>query len=94
MKRPGGEIEMTTENKTALTSAIDRSQSHNERVAVEYAGTHDSLMADLYELIDSDTTEIDYTTENDGTIDAWAFDPADDGSSMIWRLRVTLVDAD
>lgn len=75
-----------------LAEAIDRSQSHNERVAVEYAGTHGSLMADLYELID---TEIDYTTENDGTIDVWAYDPeADDSSIMIWRLCVTLVTAE
>ena len=77
-----------------LLEAINQSCGQTERVAVEFAGTCDTLISELYDLIDSDTQDIDYTTENDGTIDVWAYDPEADASSMIWRLCVNLVDAE
>ncbi len=64
-----------------LQTAIDRSVSHTEIVACEFAGDYDDLSAALAaEGISSD----DYVAmaENDGTIDVAADD---------WRLRVTLV---
>ena len=83
---------MTT--TTQITEAISRSQSHNERVDVEFAGTREDLLVELDAHIDSDTQEIDSADENDGTVDVWAFDPQANDSSMIWRLCVTLVDAE
>jgi hypothetical protein len=77
-----------------ITEAISRSQSHNERVDAEFAGDCAELLAELNQHIDSDTMEIDYATENDGSIDVWAFNPETNDGSMIWRLCVTLVDDD
>lgn len=74
-----------------LAEAIERSQSHNERVSVEFTGNRGELLTELNQHIDSDTTEIDDVTENDGSIDVWAYDPETDDGSMIWRLCVTLV---
>ena len=77
---------------STLAEAIDRSQSHNERVNVEFVGDCAELLAELNQHIDSDTMEIDYSTENDRSIDVWAFNPETNDGSMIWRLCVTLVD--
>lgn len=79
---------------TTLTEAIDRSKSHNERVNVEFVGDCAQLLAELNQHIDSDTMEIDCATENDGSIDVWAYNPETNDGSMIWRLCVTLVDLD
>jgi hypothetical protein len=75
---------------TTITEAISRSQSSNERVNVEFVGDCAELLAELNTHIDSDTQDIDYTTENDGSVDVWALGAGD--SSVIWRVRVTLVD--
>jgi hypothetical protein len=76
-----------------LTDAISRSQSHNERVDAEFTGDCAALLAELDQHIDSDTIEIDCATENDGSIDVWAYSPEANDGSMIWRLCVTLVEA-
>lgn len=77
-----------------LTESIARSQSHNERVDAEFAGDVPALLAELNQHIDSNTTEIDCATENDGSIDVWAYNPETTDGSMIWRLCVTLVPAE
>jgi hypothetical protein len=74
--------------------AIDRSISHNERVDAEFTGDCAALLTELDQHIDSDTTEIDCATENDGSIDVWAYDPEATDGSMIWRLCVTLNEPD
>jgi hypothetical protein len=77
---------------TTLAEAIERSQRNNERVSVEFVGDCAELLAELNAMIDSDSDiEIDNTTENDGPIDVWCYDPHQSDSEMTWRLLVTLV---
>ena len=66
-----------TGNRQRLRSAIDRSRSHNEIVALEFEGQLFDLQLELHR------TEDGY--ENDGTIDAWSV-AVEDG----WRINVTL----
>ena len=70
-----------------LREAIDRSSSHNEIVAVEFAGDSSDLIAALNALYDG---EIDDARENDGTIDVWGYSAHAPEGEMDWRLRVTL----
>ena len=65
-----------------LENAIDRSSTHTEIVACEFAGTEAELRAWLNDNTAGGQT---ISRENDGAIDV-----ADDA----WRVRVTLVDAE
>lgn len=79
-----------------LTEARERSESHNEIVAVDYESRHANRDADaamiqghLQAFYDG---EIDSTWENDGTLDIWGYQEETEGQGdMDWRLRVTLV---
>ena len=79
---------MTT-TTTALSDAISRSQSHTERVAVDFDGDRSDLMVSLDGIYDG---EIDDATENDGTIDVWGWTEAKAEGEMDWRLKVTLLE--
>lgn len=70
-----------------LQQAIDRSISHNERVNVEFTGTRSELIRVLNGIYDG---EIDYVTENDGTIDVWGWTEDMPEQDTEWRLYVTL----
>jgi hypothetical protein len=80
--------------KSQIENAIARSQSHDEVVHLEIVGDFDAVLTEIYAQIDSDTTEIDYATKNDGSYDIWAFDPDADDSSSLWRINVTLTKSD
>jgi len=76
--------------KTQLQTAIDRSISHNEIVAVEIdAETIDSILP----LIDVDTYgQFESVRENDGSYDVWGF--SDDATEGLieWRIKIRLTD--
>ena len=67
-----------------VQDAIDRSESHNEIVSINFPGSSESLLELIHDLGDWD---VDWVTEDDGDIDVWAgVMNTDDG--MLWRLRV------
>jgi hypothetical protein len=74
-----------TGNRQRLKSAIDRSRSHNEIVALEFEGQLFDLQLELHRTEDGYVDLFEVVEENDGTIDAWSV-AVEDG----WRINVTL----
>lgn len=73
---------------TTLRDAIDRSQSHNEIVHVEWdGGDLPTLLAELGAIHDG---EVDWASENNGTYDVWGIPESDPEGEMVWRLNVTM----
>jgi hypothetical protein len=71
-----------------IKQAIARSESHNERVHVEYEGSLDELLEEL----PSDREWCHENNDEEGreVIDVWGCDD-EDSDAMSWRLCVTFV---
>lgn len=83
-----------TATDNAITSqiqtAIARSITHDEIASLTIDGDSGDALAAIDTLIDSDTTETDYTMadyEGVDTMDIWACSQ-DDTNEMIWRLTI------
>jgi len=74
---------MQTTKRNQINQSIETSIYCDMRVHFDYEGTQDELLDAIEEMCDY---EIDYTTENDGSLDVWATDATGD---MVWRLCVT-----
>lgn len=68
-----------------VQDAIDRSESHNEIVSINFPGSSESLLELLHDLGDWDVI---WVTEDDGDIDVWAGNRLRLYDGMVWRLRV------
>jgi len=71
-----------------VATAITRSTTQSEIVAVEYDGTLRQLLAECRELAGS--LEVDHVALDNGDVDVWAYDPATDIDETEWRIAVRL----
>ena len=74
-----------------IEPAIERSESHNEIVAVNVTLCSD--ISTVAEIAKSYADNVDYTNEGDGSWDMWGWSNEMEAAGkceMQWRIRVTL----
>ena len=71
--------------QTQITNAIDRSESHNEIVAIKIDGDSGDALAAISQLTDCET---DYAMIED-RLDIWGYNADAQDGAMLWRLNIT-----
>ena len=75
--------------QTQITNAIDRSESHNEIVAIKIDGDSRDALAAIAAITDCETDYNMSDYQGEDRLDIWGYNPADKDGDMIWRLNIT-----